>query len=125
MTSLGWKLRLRTAVSPPGPTNPVVVRRTLPGSAAAEAGFQTDDIIRKIDGAPVETPYQFSQAIARHLAQEVVRIAITRGSQQLDLSATLKARPLETSPNADVLYRSVVVRDARRRVVITRPNRPG
>jgi alpha-beta hydrolase superfamily lysophospholipase len=37
----------------------------------------------------------------------------------------LKPRAFETSPNAEVLYREVDVRGARRRVIVTRPHRAG
>jgi len=39
--------------------------------------------------------------------------------------AVLKPRPLETSPTGEVLYRSVEVRGAQRRVIVTRPHRTG
>ena len=106
----------------PGPDNPAVVRRVVEGGAAAQAGFQTGDIIRAIDGTAVTAPIPFSVAIGRHLAGDVVRVDVTRGLQQLNLLAVLKPRPLETSPNAEVLYRAVGVRGIKRRVIVTRPN---
>ncbi len=106
-------------------SNLVVVQRVIEGSAAAEAGFQPGDVIRDIDGVPPGTPVQFAGIITRHLAGDAVHVAVTRGERQLNLTAVLKARPLETSRNGTVLYRSVAVRGARRRVIVTRPNRPG
>jgi pimeloyl-ACP methyl ester carboxylesterase len=110
---------------PPGPDNAAIVQRVVAGSAGAQAGFQTGDVIRNIDGVSVTAPIQFSHAVGRHLGGDIVRIDITRGAQQLNLLAVLKPRPFETSPNGDVLYRSVGVRGVRRRVIVTRPNRPG
>ncbi|HEV3330689.1 MAG TPA: alpha/beta fold hydrolase [Bryobacteraceae bacterium] len=110
---------------PPGADNPPVVQRVVEESAGARAGFQKGDVIRTIDGVPVTAPIQFSQAIARHLAGEVVRVAISRSAQQLTLLPVLKPRPFETSPNAEVLYRSVGVRGVRRRVIVTRPKGTG
>jgi len=40
----------------------------------------------------------------------------------LNLAPVLQPRPLETAPNAEVLYRSIGVRGLRRRVIVTRPN---
>src|SRR6202011_5508822 len=50
-----------------------------------------------------------------------VQISLTRNGQQMLGTATLAVRPCETSPLADVLYRTVSVRGARRRVIVTRP----
>lgn len=122
---IGLQVTATDGTTPPGPTNPVVVQRVGEGSAAAQAAFQSGDVIRDINGIPVTTPIQFSRMIARHLAGDVIHVSITRGARQLNLTAVLKAHPLETSPNGLVLYRSVAVRGARRRVIVTWPNRPG
>ena len=122
---IGMVVGISDKTKPPGPDNPAVVQRIVEGSAAAQTGFQAGDVIRSVDGMPVTAPVQFSQAIARHLAGDAVYVAVTRGAQQLNLAAILKPRPFETSPNADVLYRSVAVRGAGRRVIVTRPNHPG
>jgi pimeloyl-ACP methyl ester carboxylesterase len=122
---LGLQVTTSDQAKSPGPANPALVQRVVEGSAAAQAGFLAGDIIRNIDGIPVTTPMQFSRAIAHHLAGDVIQVAVTRGARELNLSPVLKPRPFETSPNAEVLYRSVGVRGARRRVIITRPNRPG
>ena len=109
----------------PGPDNPLVVQRVLEGGAGAEAGFQAGDAIRAVDGLPVAAASQFVQAIASHLGGEKVRVAVDRGGKRLDLTAVLRPRPFETSPVADILYRSVAVRDARRRVIVIRPRAAG
>jgi pimeloyl-ACP methyl ester carboxylesterase len=50
---------------------------------------------------------------------------VKRGAEEIVLTAVLKARPFETSPHAEVLCRSVEVRGARRRAIVTRPRRQG
>src|SRR5581483_7120893 len=52
-------------------------------------------------------------------------VAVKRGADTIVRTAVLKPRPFETSPTADVLYLSVPVRGARRRVIVTRPHRAG
>jgi uncharacterized protein len=118
---IGLVVTLADKAKPSGPDNSAIVQRVAEGSAAAQAGFQAGDIIRSIDGRAVGAPTQFSQAVGRHLAGDLVRVEVTRGAQQLNLMAVLKPRPLETSPTAEVLYRSVGVRGVRRRVIVTRP----
>ena len=122
---IGLQVALKDNTQAAGPTNPPIVQRVAEGSGAAQAGFQTGDVIQTVDGQSVAAPFQFAYAISRHLAGESVSVGITRSAQQLNLIAILKARPFETSPNGDVLYRWVAVRGARRRVIVTRPSRPG
>src|SRR5437016_2390884 len=61
-----------------------------------------------------------SRVIARHLGGERVAVGILRRRASLTLTAFLQPRPVETSPNAEVRYESVSVRELRRRVIVTR-----
>lgn len=101
---------------------PPAVQRVVAGSAGEAAGFKNGDVIETIDGRPVASGEQFARAVGRHLAGEAVRVGLRGGFER---TAVLKPRPYETSPNAEVLYRSVEVRGARRRVIVTRPRREG
>jgi uncharacterized protein len=104
---------------------PPAVQRVLAGGAGETAGFRIGDVIQAIDGRSVDTADQFVRAVGRHLGGDAVQVTVTSGGARLVRTAVLKPRPLETSPNAEVLYRSVDVRGARRRVIVTRPNLPG
>jgi alpha-beta hydrolase superfamily lysophospholipase len=104
---------------------PPAVQRVAAGGAGEAAGFRNGDVIQAIDGRTVETADQFVRAIGRHLGGDAVQVTVTSGGARLVRTAVLKPRPLETSPNAEVLYRSVEVRGSRRRVIVTRPNLPG
>ncbi|MBZ5521813.1 MAG: alpha/beta fold hydrolase [Acidobacteriia bacterium] len=106
-------------------TNPPTVKAIGPGSAAEAAGIQTGDILRKLDGEPVASSADFAERIGRHLGGDRVAIVVQRGGREITLSATLKPHPYETSPDAQVLYRSVTVEGARRRVIVTRPVNAG
>ena len=108
---------------PTADTNPVVVRRVIDGSAAAEAGLEPGDILRTADGKRLGSPADF--AGVRRYAGDRVHVTLDRNGQTLSKDIIVKARPFETSPNADVFYRSVTVHDARRRVIVTKPKRDG
>jgi len=101
---------------------PPAVQRVFPGGAGEAAAFHVGDTVDSVDGRRIETTDQFVHAIGRHLGGEAVRIRLRNGTERV---ATLKPRPYETSPNGEVLYRSVEVRGARRRVIVNRPNRGG
>jgi len=122
---IGMQVGLMDTTKPAGPGNPPIVQRIAESGAAAQAGFQTGDILISIDGNAVTSPAQFAGSVARHLAGEAVRVVVTRGAQQWNLVAVLRPRPFEMDANADVLYRSVGVRGSLRRVIVTRPQRAG
>jgi hypothetical protein len=105
--------------------NPIAVQTVIPSSGAELAGIQAGDIVRTVDDQPVSSSAQFNMMIGRHLAGDRIAIRVVRAGQESTKTATLKPRPFETSPDADVLYRSVTVDGARRRVIITRPKAPG
>lgn len=122
---IGLQVALSDNSKPAGPGNPVVVQRAIDGGAGAQAGIQKGDVIGSIDGTPVASPLLFARTVARRLAGDTVRIGVVRDGQSLQFDAVLKPRPYETSPLSDVLYRSVEVRGAKRRVIVTRPKQPG
>jgi hypothetical protein len=100
-----------------------VVTRVIDGSAAAEAGLQPGDILRTADGKRLGSPADF--AGVRRYAGDRVHVTLDRSGQTLSKEIVVKPRPFETSPNAEVLYRSVTVHDSRRRVIVTKPKREG
>lgn len=81
--------------------------------------------MRAVDGTAISTSADFVSLIGRHLGGDRVSLRIVRDGNEITKTATLKPRPFETSPSADVLYRSVTAGGARRRVIVTRPKAPG
>jgi pimeloyl-ACP methyl ester carboxylesterase len=103
----------------------ILVQRVAPGSSAAEGGIIADDIILKLNGTEVGDVARFVELARGFRAGDTVRVTLLRGGRQLDKRFALKPRPQETSPDFDILYRSVVADGTRRRVIITRPRASG
>src|SRR5262249_6403104 len=61
------------------------------GSAAAEAGFQPGDVIRKIDGATIES-FDDVQRVVMLNADTPLSIVLDRNGQQITLTATPKLK---------------------------------
>jgi pimeloyl-ACP methyl ester carboxylesterase len=118
---MGLQVAASDDARPEGPGNPVAVQRVVEGSAGALAGVQKGDIIRSVGEVTVASAGQFAQVIGRRLAGETVELVVLRNGKELKLKATLKPRPYENDDRAEVLYRSVEVMGARRRVIVTRP----
>ncbi|HYG99134.1 MAG TPA: PDZ domain-containing protein [Terriglobales bacterium] len=106
-------------------SGPVVVKTVIPGSAAEAAGMQAGDLILKIDNKTAATPAEYASLLGRHHAGEQATIHFSRNGQQMTKTLTLKPRPFEFHPEADVIYASVPVDQSVRRVIITKPKTPG
>ncbi len=106
-------------------TNPPTVKTVVSGGAGEAAGIEAGDVLQEVNGERVASSADFAKLIARHLAGDQVHIRLIHRGQEITRTATLKPRPFETSPVADVLYQSVLVEGARRRVIVTRPKAPG
>ena len=106
-------------------TNPPTVKSVAARGAGEAAGIQPGDVVSEIDTLPVDTSADFVSFIGRHLAGDQVRVGLVRAGQKITETAILKPRPFEVTQDASVLYRSVQVEGARRRVIVTRPNAPG
>jgi serine protease Do len=75
--------------------------------AAAEAGLQKNDVIRKIDGEPVKDNQDLLAMIASRKPGETVKLEVLRGGETLKLNVKLGTRPVfgsegqDTEPKSD------------------------
>jgi pimeloyl-ACP methyl ester carboxylesterase len=103
----------------------LLVRRVDAKSPAEEAGLAVDDVILKVNEANVMSQNSFIATIRNFRVGDKFQLTILRGGEQQTKTVTLKPRPIETSLDFDVLYRSVDTKNGRRRVIITRPKAAG
>ena len=64
-----------------------------PNSPAADTDLQHGDVITAVDDAPVRNVDELLQAIGTHAPGDAVRLTVSRGSRELELTATLADRP--------------------------------
>jgi S1-C subfamily serine protease len=84
----GPQTRSRT----PGPEG-ALIRQVLPGTPAASGGLQPGDVIVALDGAPIRSWDDLLAAVGDRRPGQVVRLAILRGGQRLEITVTLGVRP--------------------------------
>ena len=106
-------------------TNPPTVKSVVRGGAGEAAGIEASDTLVELDGKQIGSSASFAQEIGHHLAGEAVQIVLRRAGQEMQKTIVLKARPLESSPDATILYRSITAGGSRRRTIITNPRPPG
>lgn len=70
-----------------------LVTEVADGSPADEAGLQVGDIVMMVDGAQIDGQGALVAAIRDRSPGDTVVIVVRRGAQELELSATLVARP--------------------------------
>lgn len=81
-----------------GTVNGVFITNVMPKSAAAEAGLKEGDIIQSIDGVPLASSTEFSERIARHRPDDIIKLSYLRDGKIKTVSATLKGEtPTKTT----------------------------
>lgn len=123
--AMGLQLGRADVNKPESAANPPVVQTVVPGGNAEAAGIQVGDVLLSVAGVSISSSAGLIDEARRHAAGETVDIVISRKGQQLTKSVTLKPKPFETSPDAEVVYTSVSVEGSRRRVIVTKPKAAG
>lgn len=92
--SRGWWTRqsLRQVMIEPASTP--MVARVAPGSPAARAGLQVNDLIEKVDGAPLLSTTAFLE-LEEARAGQTLKLSVKRGDQTLETPLETPLLPLE------------------------------
>ncbi len=67
-----------------------------PGSPAAHAGIQAEDIILKVNDQQLDADHVLGDVIAEHGVGDTVTLTVLRAGKEMTLTATLVARPVGT-----------------------------
>lgn len=79
----------------------VMIAEVVQGSPADRAGLQRNDVVLALDGTPVKSPDVLADAIRGRDAGDSVVLEIRRGSETLELSASLDPRASEKVPEKE------------------------
>lgn len=102
-----------------------VVERVESGSVAEDAGVLPGDVLISIGQVLIFGPDQVTVAERTYRAGSKIQFMIERNGNKLERTAFGKPLPYESSPYADVLYRSVSVEGALYRAIVTKPRLEG
>lgn len=108
---------------PPG--QGILLAEVAPGGSAEASGVLAQDIVLKFNGVVISDAATFVDLVKKTRAGDKVQLALLRAGKPLSKEVLVKARPVETSPDFDILYQSVLVDGTRRRVIVTRPKPAG
>jgi serine peptidase DegS len=89
------RLGVRTIGDPRRALNPPVIGIVDPDSPAAHAGLRVGDLITHLNGQAVLSDHEAMNRIAGMAPGSTVKIRVQRGTQSLELSATLEERSRE------------------------------
>jgi hypothetical protein len=78
------------------------------GSPAERAGVKVGDVLAKVDGREIHDDKSYREAMSRKRPGESVLIVVRRGSDEIDLEATLDERPSRAEPDA-ILIQHVLI----------------
>ena len=79
-------------------TRGAIVARILPGGPAARAGVRMGDVIRSLDGQPVEDAYDLVNRLAPLPTDSTARLALLRQGRTLTLDVKVGVRPPARGP---------------------------
>ena len=79
-------------------TRGAIVARILPGGPAARAGVRVGDVIRSLDGQPVEDAYDLVNRLAPLPTDSTARLALLRQGRTLTLDVRVGVRPPARGP---------------------------
>jgi uncharacterized protein len=96
-----------------------------PGGTAEAAGLLPGDALLRVGDATITGPEQLVEALRRYRAGDRAAFLIERGGKQIEKGAVFKPKPLETSPDFDVLYDVVLAGGAKYRAIVTKPKGAG
>ncbi|MFZ5434634.1 MAG: alpha/beta fold hydrolase [Calditrichota bacterium] len=107
------------------PDGGVSIVTVTPGASAEAAELKSGDIITALAGKPIADPSALSSALARYKHGDEVEIAFFRDGQPFTTQVALHEFPREKPDDFDVIYDSVPVDGALRRIIFTKPRQPG
>ena len=79
---------------PPG-THGALVAGIAPDSPAVTAGMQPGDVVRSVDGAPIDGPRELALRVADVKPGRIAHLGLLRGGQAMTLDVTVAAMPEE------------------------------
>jgi S1-C subfamily serine protease len=83
--------------APSGVDHGALVGDIQAGSAAAQAGIQTGDVITNFDGFDIYNPDELLQRLVLHHPGDQVNVTVTRNGQPTNLTLTVGEAPVQTA----------------------------
>jgi S1-C subfamily serine protease len=83
--------------APSGVDHGALVGDVQAGSAAAQAGLQTGDVITSFDGFDIYNPDELLQRLVLHKPGDQVNVTVTRDGQSMNLTLTVGEAPVQTT----------------------------
>ncbi|MFD2245216.1 alpha/beta fold hydrolase [Pontibacter ruber] len=107
-------------------TEGALVVQVIPKSTAATLRVQPNDVIVRVNQAPVKTYTDVVDRARQFKTGENVTLELIRKGKRMTLKGKVQPMPFETDPNADVLYDEVALgNNAYARSIIKKPKGKG
>lgn len=103
----------------------LLIKGVSPGGTAEAAGLLPGDALLRVGDVAIDGPEHLGEALRRYRAGDRATFLVERGGKQIERGAVFKPKPLETSPDFDVVYDAVLAGGAKHRTIITKPKGAG
>ncbi len=105
--------------------NGTIVKKIFPGTGAALAGFEVDDVLVAVNNDPVQNTAQFLKLLKAFNGGDRVQIRFYRASKLSTVDVVLQPKPKEHSKTYEAIYSSVIAGENHLRTIITKPKGAG
>ena len=72
-----------------------IIEEVVPGSPAEKAGLKRHDLVVSVNGNALKSPDELRALVVKSKPGEAVKLGVVRGSEKLDIEATLGSMPSE------------------------------
>ncbi len=103
----------------------VLAQGLIADGPAQKGGILSNDVILKVDNTDIYSVPQLLSLLNSSPVGVNLKLELWRERQRLSKTVTVQPRPYETSTEFDIVYRTIVVDDTRRRVIVTKPKSAG
>jgi len=104
-----------------GDTGGVMVTSTVPGSAAEKAGIKGGDVIVKIGDEKTANLSKLMKVLRKFGGGDTLKLTVIHEGKETPFDLALAPRPMEQSPDYDVVYDSAGDAGKRVRTIISKP----
>lgn len=106
-------------------TKGVLINRVVPGSTAADAGFQQGDVLLKLNDTEINTPNAAVAYVGSHRSGEAFTYELIRKNKKINGKAAFAPYPTEQYADLEVIYAAAKTESGLQRMILTKPKKSG
>jgi pimeloyl-ACP methyl ester carboxylesterase len=100
----------------------VLIKSVIPNSTAVKAGFETGDVLLKLNDQEINSPEEGIKFVAASASGESFSYELIRDHKIIKGTSVFEAMPLEKHEGMEMVYTSISTVNGLQRLIISKPN---